>query len=268
MILGNPAMIEAFRAGSPSNGKPFPDGARMAKIHWTAKKDEDQPGEPLVPGALHDMDFMVKDSKRFADSGGWGYAVFEYDPASETFRPGACERAAAGARRQVRVRLPHDRGGQGLRVHRLPEAVKRCLQLERRPPAARAQLLITGRMTMEPEPGQHTGADKTAIRPFRVNFPDAELVELRRRINATRWPERETVADQSQGVQLATIQALARYWASEYDWRKVEAKLNALPNSSRRSTGSTFISFTSARNTTMRCRSSSPTAGPARSSSS
>jgi pimeloyl-ACP methyl ester carboxylesterase len=79
------------------------------------------------------------------------------------------------------------------------------------------------------EAGQQSGADRTAVRPFRVNFPDAELVELRRRINATRWPDRETVADQSQGVQLATIQALKRYWATEYDWRKVEAKLSALP---------------------------------------
>ena len=60
-------------------------------------------------------------------------------------------------------------------------------------------------------------------------FPMRSLVDLRRRINATRWPDRETVADQSQGVQLATIQALARYWATEYDWRKIEAKLNALP---------------------------------------
>jgi pimeloyl-ACP methyl ester carboxylesterase len=67
------------------------------------------------------------------------------------------------------------------------------------------------------------------IRPFHVNVPEAELTELRRRINATRWPERETVTDQSQGVQLATIQKLARYWATDYDWRKVEAKLNALP---------------------------------------
>jgi pimeloyl-ACP methyl ester carboxylesterase len=67
------------------------------------------------------------------------------------------------------------------------------------------------------------------IRPFHVNFPEAELTELRRRINATRWPERETVTDASQGVQLATIQKLARYWATEYDWRKVEARLNALP---------------------------------------
>jgi pimeloyl-ACP methyl ester carboxylesterase len=68
------------------------------------------------------------------------------------------------------------------------------------------------------------------IRPFRVNIPDAELAELRRRINAARWPEKETVTDQSQGVQLATIQKLARYWGSEYDWRKVEARLNAVPN--------------------------------------
>ena len=67
------------------------------------------------------------------------------------------------------------------------------------------------------------------IRPFQVNVPEAELIELRRRINATRWPDRETVTDSSQGVQLATMQKLARYWATDYDWRKVEAKLNALP---------------------------------------
>jgi pimeloyl-ACP methyl ester carboxylesterase len=71
--------------------------------------------------------------------------------------------------------------------------------------------------------------DKTAIRPFLVNVPEAELTELRKRIKATRWPERETVADASQGVQLATIQALARYWAKEYDWRACEARLNAVP---------------------------------------
>ena len=86
-ILGNPAMIEAYTAGIPGNGKPFPDGAKFAKIHWTAKKDESQPGEPIVPGALHDLDFMVKDSKRFADSGGWGYAQFDYDSATDTFKP-------------------------------------------------------------------------------------------------------------------------------------------------------------------------------------
>jgi pimeloyl-ACP methyl ester carboxylesterase len=73
-------------------------------------------------------------------------------------------------------------------------------------------------------------ADKNAIRPFHVNFPEAELTELRRRITATRWPEREPVADASQGVRLATVQNLARYWATDYDWRKCEATLNALPN--------------------------------------
>jgi hypothetical protein len=88
VILGNPAMIDAYKAGIPGNGKPFPDGARMAKIHWNPKKNPATPGQPLVPDTLHDVDFMVKDSKRFADSGGWGYAEFEYEPASETFRPG------------------------------------------------------------------------------------------------------------------------------------------------------------------------------------
>ena len=71
--------------------------------------------------------------------------------------------------------------------------------------------------------------DKNAIRPFHVNVPEADLTELRRRINATKWPERETVVDESQGVQLATVQKLARYWATDYDWHKVEAKLKALP---------------------------------------
>jgi pimeloyl-ACP methyl ester carboxylesterase len=79
------------------------------------------------------------------------------------------------------------------------------------------------------EVAQQTGSDKTGIRPFKVNVAEAELTELRRRINATKWPERETVADSSQGVQLATIQALARYWGTDYDWRKCEAKLNAFP---------------------------------------
>ena len=72
-------------------------------------------------------------------------------------------------------------------------------------------------------------SDRTSIHPFHVNVPDSELTELRRRIVGTRWPDRETVADASQGVQLATMQAVARYWATDYDWRKIEAKLNDLP---------------------------------------
>ena len=79
------------------------------------------------------------------------------------------------------------------------------------------------------EGAQQASSDKTAIRPFHVGFPEAELTELRRRVNATRWPERETVTDDSQGVRLAMMQDLARYWATDYDWGKCEAKLNALP---------------------------------------
>ncbi|MEX3937223.1 epoxide hydrolase family protein [Paraburkholderia phymatum] len=79
------------------------------------------------------------------------------------------------------------------------------------------------------EVAQPKGGDKTAIRRLRVHVPESQLVDLRRRIKATRWPERETVTDASQGVQLATMQKLARYWSTEYDWRKIEARLNALP---------------------------------------
>jgi len=86
-ILGNPTMIEAYRKGVPQNGQAFPDGARMAKIHWLPKREDGYPGEPVVPGAMHDVDFMVKDSKRFARSGGWGWAAFQYDAASGAFRP-------------------------------------------------------------------------------------------------------------------------------------------------------------------------------------
>jgi pimeloyl-ACP methyl ester carboxylesterase len=77
---------------------------------------------------------------------------------------------------------------------------------------------------------EQTGNDTIAIRPFQVSIPEAELAELRKRIKATRLPERETVSDFSQGVPLDTVQKLARYWATEYDWRKIEARLNAVPN--------------------------------------
>jgi len=87
VIMGNSVMIDAFKEGVPGNGKPFPDGARMAKIHWIPKKQETYPGQPMVPGTQHDVDFMVKDSKRFADSGGWGWGAFDYDAASDTFKP-------------------------------------------------------------------------------------------------------------------------------------------------------------------------------------
>jgi Cytochrome P460 len=87
VILGNPTMIETYKAGFPANGKPVPDGARMVKIHWNAKKSAEDPGNPLVPDTLHDIDTMVKDSKRFAATGGWGYGQFNYDAATDTFSP-------------------------------------------------------------------------------------------------------------------------------------------------------------------------------------
>ena len=101
-----------------------------------------------------------------------------------------------------------------------------------------------------------------AIRPFLIDVPESELVELRRRISATKWPERETATDASQGVQLTTIQSLARYRATEYDWRKIESKMNALPQSM----GWISISFTFVRSMRTRCRLSSHTDGRGRSS--
>jgi hypothetical protein len=87
VILGNPAMIEAYKTGLPAEGKFFPDGVRMAKIHWLWKKSEVDPNHALVPDTLHDVDLMVKDSKRFAATGGWGYAQFNYDAATDAFTP-------------------------------------------------------------------------------------------------------------------------------------------------------------------------------------
>jgi hypothetical protein len=87
VILGNPVMIDAYRVGIPGNGKAVPDGAKMAKIHWNPKQSEYFP-DTTVPGSLLNVDFMEKDSKRFADSGGWGYAVFDYNAASDTFTAG------------------------------------------------------------------------------------------------------------------------------------------------------------------------------------
>ncbi len=87
VILGDPAMIKAYKTGLPAAGKQFPDGVRMAKIHWKTKKSEDAPSVTTVPGDLDDVDFMLKDSKKYADSGGWAYAQFNYTPATDSFAP-------------------------------------------------------------------------------------------------------------------------------------------------------------------------------------
>ena len=87
VILANPVMIDAYRAGIPGNGRHFPDGSKIAKIHWKAKKSTEAPDPTVVPDTQKDADFIVRDSKRFPDTGGWGYAQFNYDPASDSFTP-------------------------------------------------------------------------------------------------------------------------------------------------------------------------------------
>jgi hypothetical protein len=90
-ILGNPLMIKAYQEGVPGNGKPFPDGSKIVKLEWRPKKITDPPFSAstpdTVPGDLAQVEFIVKDSKRFADAHGWGYAMFDFDAASGTFRP-------------------------------------------------------------------------------------------------------------------------------------------------------------------------------------
>ena len=124
VILGNPAMIGAYRAGVPANGKPFPDGSKMAKIHWDPQKKEAEPGQPIVPGTQHDVDFMVKDSKRFPDSGGGGWAVFDYTATFQYVYARYIGRSpTTGERCQVRVCVPHNRPGERLRLHGLRASV-------------------------------------------------------------------------------------------------------------------------------------------------
>ncbi|HTG01310.1 MAG TPA: cytochrome P460 family protein [Nitrospirota bacterium] len=87
VIVANPTMIGAYRAGIPGNGKPFPDGSKIAKIEWNPKKSAESPFSVRVPDTLKQVGFIMKDAKRFPDSGGWGYAPFGYDSASGKFTP-------------------------------------------------------------------------------------------------------------------------------------------------------------------------------------
>src|SRR6476620_10648283 len=87
VMVANPTMIAAYKAGIPGNGKPFPDGSKIAKVQWKPKKSTEAPFVVNVPDTLADLFFIEKDSKRFPDSGGWGYAQFDYDPKSDTYTP-------------------------------------------------------------------------------------------------------------------------------------------------------------------------------------
>ena len=116
VMVANPTMIDAYRAGVPGNGKPFPDGSKIAKIEWKPKKSTEAPFSVRVPDTLQDVFLIEKDTKRFPDTNGWAYAAFDYDPASDTFTPD-------GHGAQLRVRVPYDRGGKGLHFHRVRKKV-------------------------------------------------------------------------------------------------------------------------------------------------
>jgi hypothetical protein len=87
IIAANPAMIDAYRAGVPGNGRPFPEGSMIAKIEWAQQRSAESPYSVMVPGILKSVSFIEKDSRRFPDTGGWAYAQFSYDAASDAFRP-------------------------------------------------------------------------------------------------------------------------------------------------------------------------------------
>lgn len=96
VIVGNPTIIKAFKAGIPGNGQPFPDGSKMAKLQWKPKKSSEAPFVVDVPDTFSQAFLMEKDSKRFPNSGGWGYALFNYDPKSDSFAPDAGSPADCG----------------------------------------------------------------------------------------------------------------------------------------------------------------------------
>ena len=87
VIVANPTMIDAYKSGIPENGKPFPDGSRIAKIQWTPKKSTEATFDVDVPNRLKDLFLIAKDARRFPDTGGWGYALFDYNAASDAFTP-------------------------------------------------------------------------------------------------------------------------------------------------------------------------------------
>ncbi len=104
VILGNPTIIAAFKSGIPGNGKPFPEGSKIAKIQWKPKKSTEAQFAVNVPGPLADLFFMEKDSKRFPETGGWGYAQFDYDPATAAFSADKAGTPACGQACHVAVK--------------------------------------------------------------------------------------------------------------------------------------------------------------------
>jgi hypothetical protein len=130
VIVGNPTMIKAFKAGIPGNGQPFPDGSMVVKLQWTPKKSTEAPFVVDVPDVFKEAFVMEKDSKRFPKSGGWGYAVFNYDAASEKFTPDP------NGPLRLRIRVPYASEGEGLHLPPVPEALNCCVLRNQVPGAA------------------------------------------------------------------------------------------------------------------------------------
>ena len=103
VMVANPVMIDAYRAGVPGNGKPFPDGSKIAKIEWKPKTSTEAPFSVRIPESLQDIFFIEKDGKRFPDTKGWAYAVFDYTPASDKFAPDATGTVNCGFACHTRV---------------------------------------------------------------------------------------------------------------------------------------------------------------------
>ena len=119
VMVANPTMIEAYRSGVPANGRPFPDGSRIAKIEWKPKKSMEAPFVVRIPDSLQDVFFIEKNNKRFPDTKGWAYAAFDYDPASDTFRPDPTGVVTCGFACHTRVaandqRLARGEGREGI----------------------------------------------------------------------------------------------------------------------------------------------------------
>ena len=130
VIVANPTMIKAYKAGVPGNGQPFPEGSMIAKLQWKPKKSAEAPFVVDVPDVFTQAFLMEKDSKRFPKSGGWGYAVFNYEAASDKFT------ADAKKPLRLRIRVPYASEGEGLHLPPVPEALNRACQGSRavRPP--------------------------------------------------------------------------------------------------------------------------------------
>jgi hypothetical protein len=131
VIVANPVMMKAYSEGIPANGKPFPDGSKIAKIEWKPKKLTDAPFSAAtphtVPGDLTEVEFIEKNAKRFADSNGWGYADFKYDAASDTFRPATlADKPPQGSDAKCGAACHKACSGEGLHFHGVPEEVNGC----------------------------------------------------------------------------------------------------------------------------------------------